>query len=297
MKKNSSLKVIVVCVVVALACAAGYFYFQNKQINDDAQRQLQAEREAQQGLAADLEQKIEALETQLREDAVPAPAPEKLREAFESDNATTELPEALKAESVQGRAMNFFGYLDSKGYAAHRGVEGSFQEIVERVLQQLEATRPLVGGENQNLMTLMRNITFFYRALGKDTLLMVRDILAEEADLMEPVAALLYEWLEPWSFRESASPVSREMMYDYAGFFLQSMGGRSYLFRRDPGVRMLTLYYSILALDQANRAGLNSEGIDIGPPVEALIQEMRYSRRLSERRKYLEVLREIQARY
>jgi hypothetical protein len=86
-------------------------------------------------------------------------------------------------------------------------------------------------------------------------------------------------------------------MYDYAGFFLQSMGGRSYLFRREPGIRMLTLYYSLLVLDQANRDGLNAEGIDIGPPVELLIREIRYSRRLSDRQKYLDTLKEIQGRY
>ena len=69
------------------------------------------------------------------------------------------------------------------------------------------------------------------------------------------------------------------------------------MFRREPGIRMLTLYYSLLVLDQANRDGLNSEGIDIGPSIEALIREIRYSRRLSERRQYLETLKEMQARY
>jgi hypothetical protein len=75
------------------------------------------------------------------------------------------------------------------------------------------------------------------------------------------------------------------------------MGGRAYLFRRESGLRMLTLYYSILVLDQANRDGLNSEGVDIVPPLDALIEEMRYSRRLSGRHRYLEVLREIRSRY
>jgi hypothetical protein len=143
----------------------------------------------------------------------------------------------------------------------------------------------------------MKNITFFYRILGKDTLLMIKDILAAETTMVEPVAALLYEWLDPLQSRAEASPVSPEMMYDYTGFFLQSMGGRSYLFRRDPGVRMLTLYYSLLVLDQANQAGINREGIDIVPPLDDLIRELRYSRRLTNRHSYLETLREIRARY
>jgi hypothetical protein len=297
MMKKSFLTVIVGCVIIVLACAAGYFYLQSKQIIDETQQQLQSERETRQELAADLEQKIEELETQLRDDAVPAPAPEKLRAAFAPDNATQELPDVVKAESVQGRVMNLFGYLDSKGYAARRGVDGSSRELFARVLQKLDDTRPLVSGENQNLFALMRNITFFYRVLGKDTLLVINDIIEAEVGIMEPVTALFYEWLNPWQPQASGPAVTREMMYDYAGFFLQSMGGRSYMFRREPGIRMLTLYYSLLVLDQANRDGLNSEGIDIGPSIEVLIREIRYSRRLSERQQYLTKLKEIQGRY
>jgi hypothetical protein len=297
MKKNTLTVVIIVCAAIVLACAAGYFYLQNKMILDETRQQLQAERETLQERAADLEQKIEQLKMQLRDDEAPEPAPEVLREALGPDNATQELPESLAAESVQERVMNFFAYLDSKGYAARRGLQGGTLEIFMGALQKLDTSRPLVSGENQNLFTLMKNITFFYGALGKSTLLTAKDIIEGEAAIMEPVAVLFYEWLNPWNRQASVPGVTPEMMYAYAGFFLNSMGGRSYLFRREPGIRMLTLYYSLLVLDRANREGLNVEGIDIGPPLESLIQEMRYSRRLSGREGYLEKLREIQGRY
>jgi hypothetical protein len=296
MMKKSAVAVISVCVVIGLACVAGYFYTQSIKVRDEAQ-QLQAEHDSLQERATGLKQEMEKLEQRLRDDEIPAAEPEVLREALGSDNASQDMPSELDADSVQERIAKFFIYLDSKGYAANRGVDGSTKEIVERSLQRLEATRPLIGEENQDIFSLMKNITFFYRILGKDTLLMFRDILGAEAAMMEPVAGLLYEWLDPWGFRETASPVSREMMYDYAGFFLQSMAGRAYLFRREPGVRLLTLYYSLLVLDQANRAGINREGIDIVPPLEALIEEIRYSRRLTNRHQYLEALREIRSRY
>ena len=100
---------IVVVAAVVLACAAGYFYFQNRtgyamMRSSSCRPSVTARRQR----AADLEQKIEELETRLSDDAVPAPAAETLREAFAPDNATQELPEALKAESVQDRVMNFF---------------------------------------------------------------------------------------------------------------------------------------------------------------------------------------------
>ena len=298
MKKKSSLTVIVVMAAVVLACAAGYFYLQNKQIRKETQQQLETERAVSQERASELERQVEQLETRLREDVEEPPsAAEVLREAIESDDVGQELPEGIGAGSVQARVMNFFRYLDSKGYTERRGLKISSQEMFVRVLQQLEATRPLIGGENQDLLALMKNMTFFFRTLGKDTLLTARDIVNNENAIMEPGIALFYEWLNPWQPQLEAPKVSREMMYGYAGFFLQSMGGRAYLFRRESGIRLLALYYSILVLDQANRDGLNVEGIDIGPPLEALIQEISYSRRLSERHRYLETLREIQARY
>jgi hypothetical protein len=296
MKKNSFVSVILVCAAVLLAGAAGYFYFQNRQVRDDAQL-LQTERDSLQERAAVLEQEIKQLETRLRDDEEPAPAKEVLREALGPDNGTRQLPDALTGGSVQARVMNFFRYLDLKGYAARRGLQVSSQEIFMRALQQLEATRPLASGETQDMLALMKNVTFFYRILGKETLLTIKDIVEGEASIMEPVMAIFYEWLNPWKPQATAPRLSREMLYDYAGFFLQSMAGQSYLFRRESGIRMLTLYYSILVLDQANRDELNVNGIDISPPLEALMQDMRYSRRLAERHRYMETLREIQGRY
>jgi len=296
MKNTGALIVIVMLAIIALACATGYFYFQNKQLREEARQQLEAERASSQQRALDLERKMQRLEKRLREDAEAPPA-EALREAFEQDNATQELPGEVQAGSVQGRVMNFFRYLDSKGYTARRGLEMGSRELFMTALQRLDAARPLISGENQDLLALMKNMTFFFRTLGKDTLLTARDIAEGEAAIMELAMALFYEWLDPWQPQPSAPKVSREMMSDYAGFFLQSMGGRAYLFRRDSGVRMMVLYYSILVLDQANRDGLNSEGVDITQPLDALIQEMRYSRRLSGRHRYLENLREIRSRY
>ena len=290
--KKGLFVVIGVCVVIVFVCVAGYLYVQNRQVRDDAQK-LQSEYETLQGHTTGLKQEIEKLEQRLIDDEAPIPEPEIVREALGTDNSS----QALDADSVQDRAVKFFSYLDSKGYAARRGLEGGSREIFERSLQKLEATRPLIGEENQDIFSLMKNITFFYRILGKDTLLMFKDILTAETAMMEPASSLLYEWLDPWQSRAEVSPVSPEMMYDYAGFFLQSMGGRSYLFRRDPGVRMLTLYYSLLVLDQANQVGINNEGIDIVPPLEDLIRELRYSRRLTNRHQYMEVLREIRGRY
>lgn len=296
MKSSSAVVVITVAAVSVLACATGYFYFQNRQVRDEARQQLESERASSKEAALELEKKIGQLEKRLREDVAEPPAAV-LPEALEPDNAPQALPGDAQAGSVQARVMSFFRYLDSKGYAERRGIHTGSQALFMDALQRLDASRPLIGGENQDLLALMKNMTFFFRTLGKDAVLAARDIITGEAAVIEPAMALVYEWLNPWQPQAEAPAVSRDMMYAYAGFFLQSMGGRAYLFRRESGLRMLTLYYSILVLDQANRDNLNAEGVDIVPPLDALIEEMRYSRRLSDRHRYLEVLREIRGRY
>jgi hypothetical protein len=85
--------------------------------------------------------------------------------------------------------------------------------------------------------------------------------------------------------------------YEYAGFFLNTLGGRSYLFRRDPGTRLLVSYYAVLLLDQANTRHLNSYGIDITEHLPRLIQEMEASNGLTNKEEYLDKLYELAEKY
>jgi hypothetical protein len=59
--------------------------------------------------------------------------------------------------------------------------------------------------------------------------------------------------------------VSLNTLYEYGGFFLNTLGGKSYLFRRTSAIRCLTDYYAVLILDRANDAEINRYGIDIRP--------------------------------
>ena len=56
-----------------------------------------------------------------------------------------------------------------------------------------------------------------------------------------------------------------DVMYRYAGFFLNTTGGRAYLFRRSVKLRLLLTYYSVLVVYQADRLGKNSYGAEYIP--------------------------------
>ncbi|MCI5139568.1 MAG: hypothetical protein D3922_14425, partial [Candidatus Electrothrix sp. AR1] len=74
-------------------------------------------------------------------------------------------------------------------------------------------------------------------------------------------------------------------------------GGRSYLFRRAPGTRLLVNYYAVLILDQANKKQLNSYGLDIREQLPWLIEEMEANNRLAHRERYLDKLYELAENY
>ena len=68
--------------------------------------------------------------------------------------------------------------------------------------------------------------------------------------------------------------INKDALYEYACFFLNTMGGRLYLFRRDSLSRMVVTYYAILLVDQANDLSRNRHGISLRPAVDMLISEM-----------------------
>jgi hypothetical protein len=86
-------------------------------------------------------------------------------------------------------------------------------------------------------------------------------------------------------------------MYEYAGFFLNTLGGRSYLQRRDSKIRMLVDYYSLMILDRANTEKLNSHGIDIRPYIDFLFYDISNQKGLMYRERYLSGLAALQSKY
>jgi hypothetical protein len=141
---------------------------------------------------------------------------------------------------------------------------------------------------------LASNAFHFFRCLEAKEIRLIREILANEASTLEMNLDLFYRWLtvgdrcpDPAGIRPSP-----EVLYSYAGFFLDTLGGQAYLFRRPGALRVLVSYYSLLILAEADRNGKNRYGIDLAPHAHSLASEMNrhpellfqkeYSRRLLE---------------
>ncbi|MCP4717687.1 MAG: hypothetical protein GY868_21395 [Deltaproteobacteria bacterium] len=300
MQKNI---LIAAVVVVAAVVAVGGYVFIKQQSADTmpaAGREVLDQASLEQR-ALELEAKVAELEQEL-EFEMAAGAPEidnaTLAEAFGAAEVSV-AGETARPETVADRVAHFFEYLDRKGYLKDHGISMGSATYFSVLVDRLDRTRPVVTGETRDLYALLKNITFFFRVLGKSDVAAVRAVLDGEDAIIEPTMELFYAWLDPWGSESERGSVkiAPEMAYEYAGFLLNTIAGQSYLFRRNSKVRCLSAYYCIRILDRANDDGLNKYGIDIRPHISTLVDEIRGYTMLAQKREYLQKLQQLRKKY
>lgn len=207
-------------------------------------------------------------------------------------------PRVIKTEKsydeIKQDVIKFFDYLDQKDYIkAYRLKEGTYKHFL-KLMGKLSVKPPVVSGETRDIYILTHNIAHFYRVIGKKNISLIKDILSNEREKIEPTMALIYEWITKGiEDKRKEVKTSTKGLYEYAGFFLSTLGGKAYISRRDSRTRMLVTYYSILTLDKANKENLNRHGIDIRPPLTLLMDDMRNQKNLSRKDEYLKRLEAI----
>jgi len=209
-------------------------------------------------------------------------------------------PRQLQCKQLADRLHSFFTHLDQKEYIREFQLGAPAQDYFIALATKLLNNPPVVSRESDDLYTILKNMAHFFRVIGGKNILVIKGILDRERETIEDVAADVFSWTtggkecseEAFSFH---APLDK--LYEYAGFFLNSMGGRSYLFRRDSRSRLLINYYAILLVDRANTEGINRHGIDIKPMLPATIGEIESSNQLIYKEKYLDRLYELVEKY
>ncbi len=177
---------------------------------------------------------------------------------------------------IEKGVQDFFTYLNRERYV--RNLEGDMNayERFKGVMMKLSSEPPVPAGENMDTLIMTRNIYHFYRLLESEDIRLIREILRNEADSLELNLDIFYKWLmlgDKCPDPEKTRP-SLEVLYQYAGFFLNTIGGRAYLYRRPLNVRLLISYYSLLIVHEADKRGKNTYGIDVFPEVTPLAREI-----------------------
>lgn len=216
----------------------------------------------------------------------------------EISEAPATAPKVIKLEKSYGEihqeVINFFNYLNDKDYIkAYRLKEGTYKHFL-KLMEKLSANPPTVSGETQDIYILTHNIAHFYRVIGEKDISLIKDILSNEKEIIEQTMELLYEWVTKEAGNEKKEiKITTKELYEYAAFFLSTMGGKSYLSRRNSRIRILVTYYSVLILNKANERNLNRHGVDIRPYLTLLIEDIHDQKNLSGKTEYLKKLNAI----
>ena len=263
---------------------------------DEAQMKRRAACEEQ---LYQLREQIAVLETELERMSASQPPDNRLSDIFGEKTEYLSYDAKVDCKAMEAQLMTFFKYLDDQPYMAAYQEKGGARQLYRDTVQILAASPPMLTGELEDLISLIRNVTHLYRSLGKERIAVIKTIFENEADIIESVLAIFYIYSLP----EDRCPNKRlpvatlENFYNYGGYFLNTLAGRSYLLRRDAKLRVLLNYYSVLVLDRANDETLNSSGIDIRPFIDVSYYEISSQRSLVYRKQYMNELERLREKY
>lgn len=208
----------------------------------------------------------------------------------QSSPKITEQPLQILENNATSGLDSFFVHLNSTSHYQENFPDSNSKDHFSALLQKLIDNPPVVSGEADDLFTLLQNTAHFFRVLGGKNISLTKTIISENKANIEQVAADFYLVLnnQDLLLRHYNVTTTPQSFYSYGCFFLNTMGGRLYMFRRDLEMRMLLSYYSLLFVYYAEIDGENYNGIDVRPFLKTLIYEMEnYGQNLKRRDIYL----------
>jgi len=194
---------------------------------------------------------------------------------------------------------SFFRYLDKKDYVRNLAPETDMYTRFTKIIKKLTDNPPIPAEKTSDNEHMIRNITHFFHILGKDDLQLIKEMINNEQGTMELDIKMFFKWLSLKNrchCFEELKP-SMESIYQYAGFFLNTIGGRAYLFRRTSTLRLLVSYYCLLILHEADRTGENRYGLDIYPHIALVKNEITNYPAFQFQQEYIEQLSRLESYY
>ena len=291
------IKVGIVVAIIAIALYFGYSLFSSwhRESLETAKRHERVEWEKR---TKELMEKVTGLEeelTSVKGESIPE---RKLKEVFGSEAAVAREEEPLSFDEIEEQIKAFFTYLDEQDYVQAYQFKGGTYQQFQLVLKKLSANPPSITEETASLYNLYRNMAHFFRVMGKKRVNLTRDVLQNEDEILESAMQTFYLWAtDETADREKSGQPTMKTLYAYSGYFLNTLGGKSYLLRRSSKIRLLTTYYSVLILDRANDEQLNPVGIDIRPYIEFLLNDLQSQIGLIHQKQYLSELIKLADKY
>ncbi len=194
----------------------------------------------------------------------------------------------------------FFKKLDGQEYIKAYTQNKPVQSYLEGIITKILNNPPVNEKETADILTVLKNAAHFFRLLGAKDLSLLKDILTNEQPTIEQQLALFYAWTTMGNECHNSSKIKIQLplakSYEYAAFFLNTLGGQSYLSRRDSTLRVLTRYYCVLILNQASQQSINKYNISLPYHLKAVVQDITNSDFLENQTLYLDTLQKIEVK-
>ena len=228
----------------------------------------------------------------------PPPTP---MERFAIEGAKPIRPSDLQetCSQIEENVLDFFRHLDQKDYIRGMDSQPDTFRVFRGIIRKLSSQPPIPAGEALDSFILYKNVFYFSRLLNDKEIRLLQEIIKHETDTLEVNLDSFYKWLSTGNRcpdKERIKP-SMNVLYPYAGYLINSIGGRAYLFRRRVALRLLISYYCLLIIHEADKTGKNSYGIDIFPQIAMVREEMRYHDDFYFQKAYLQKLDELSNYY
>jgi hypothetical protein len=292
---DKTVKVLVILFAAIGIGLFGYHWFQQWHTHS-LQQAVKQERDKELKKIAQMEAEINRLTAELGAQKHQQPSSADMVNAFGAARPMASItPDEVDCKQITVQVVAFFHYLDSKAYLIWPGINMRAEELFEQVAKKLRARPPVNVGEMEDLNSLVGNVTHFYRVLGKTRIDLIKEILKSESSVLEPAMAVMFAWVT--ACHKESRQLDLNTLYQYAHFFLNTLGGRSYLLRREAKLRLLVEYYALLIIDMANDAKLNAYGLDIRPHLDYVFYDISNQKGLMYRQRYLSRLRALQNKY
>ncbi len=297
-RMNRSIKVLITVLIAGMILFMGFTQIR-KWHQAGIARVLSEEKAACDGAIALLNADLESIKNELAQIKDTEEYERRVSEIFGEKTDYFSFGDDSNCNDLALQVQTFLKYMEQQDYMGSYKGSGGSQKLLGDVTKRLARSTPMLTGELDDLIRLIQNVTHLYRNLGKERVNILKNLLKSESDIIETVMAIFYVYMssEDRCPDKNIQLPSLEIRYQYAGFFLNTLAGRSYLLRRDSKIRVLVSYYAVLTIDMANDEMLNTSGIDIRPFIDHSFFEIGNQKGLIYKGPYLEKLTGLRAKY
>ncbi len=201
----------------------------------------------------------------------------------------------IDCSGINSKIINFFSYLDTREYIKEYQLKSGTYTHFKSITSKLHEQKPIVV-EKKFPGDILKNAYHFYRALSKRNIILIKDIIEKEKNVIEQTIDYFYQQHIRCKDNEMFLPPFDDL-YEYSHFFLNTLGGTAYLFRLESRMRILLFYYSTMIIHEANVREINKYGIDIRPYIKVLEDELNNYSMFYYSDKYLNEIELVKKKY